>query len=104
MKPVFINFTDDEGKKTRTFTTCSLKTGMMDNIFDLAERADNLEKNGDIKIGEVKEFYADLKALILSVFKYQFNFEELNENIEQEELMRAFKALCNNLGGEVQKN
>jgi len=104
MKPVFINFTDDEGKKTRTFTTCSLKTGMMDNIFDLAERADNLEKNGDIKIGEVKEFYADLKALILSVFKYQFNFEELNENVEQEELMRAFKDLCNNLGGEVQKN
>jgi len=104
MKPVFINFTDDEGKKTRTFTTCSLKTGMMDNIFDLAERADNLEKNGDIKIGEVREFYADLKALILSVFKYQFNFEELNENVEQEELMRAFKDLCNNLGGEVQKN
>lgn len=103
MKPVFLKFTDDEGKVTKTFTTCSLKTGIMDNIFDLAERADDLEKE-NIKISEVKAFYQDLKSLILSVFKYQFNFDELNENVEQEELMKVFKDICKNIGGELKKN
>ena len=103
MKAVFINFTDENGKKTKVFTACSLKTGMMDNIFDIAERADNLEKE-NIKISEVKEFYNDLKALILSVFKYQFSYEELNENVEQDELMKVFKDICANIGGEMKKN
>lgn len=103
MKPVFIKFTDDEGKVTKTFTTCSLKTGMMDNIFDLAERADDLEKE-NIKISDVKNFYQDLKSLILSIFKHQFSFDELNENVEQEELMEVFKDICKNIGGELKKN
>lgn len=103
MKPVYLKFTDDEGETTKTFTTCSLKTGMMDNIFDIAERAESLEKE-NIKISEVKAFYQDLKSLILSVFKYQFTFEDLNENVEQEELMKVFKDLCSNIGGEMKKN
>lgn len=103
MKPVFLNFTDDKGKKIKTYTTCSLKTGMMDNIFDLAERADNLESE-NIKIGEVKAFYQDLKSLILTIFKYQFSFDELNENVEQEELMKVFNDICNNIGAEMKKN
>lgn len=103
MKPVYINFTDEEGKKIKTFTTCSLKTGVMDNIFDIAERAESLEKD-NISVSEVKEFYRDLKSLILTVFKYQFSFEELNENVEQEELMKVFKDLCKNIGGEMKKN
>lgn len=103
MKPVFINFTDENGKKTKTFTACSLKTGMMDNIFDLAERAENLEKE-NINIREVKEFYQDLKSLILAVFKYQFSYDELNENVEQEELMKVFQDICFNIAGEMKKN
>lgn len=103
MKPVFINFTDEKGNKTKTFTTCSLKTGMMDNIFDIAERAENLEKE-NVNLGEVKAFYQDLKAMILAVFKYQFSYDELNENVEQEELMKVFNDLCNNIGGEMKKN
>jgi hypothetical protein len=103
MKPVFINFTDDEGKKVKTFTTCNLKTGMMDNIFDIAERAEDLEKE-NVKISEIKEFYKDLKSLILSVFKYQFSYDELNENVDQEELMKVFKDICSNIGGEMKKN
>ncbi|MDY0235061.1 MAG: hypothetical protein RBR71_03495 [Gudongella sp.] len=103
MKPVFLNFTDDEGKKTKTFTTCSLKTGMVDNIFDLAERADKLESES-IDIKDVRSFYADLKSLILGVFKYQFSFDELNENVEQEELMKVFTDICNNINGEIKKN
>jgi len=103
MKPVYINLTDEEGKKIKTFTTCSLKTGVMDNIFDIAERAESLEKD-NISVSEVKEFYRDLKSLILTVFKYQFSFEELNENVEQEELMKVFKDLCKNIGGEMKKN
>jgi len=103
MKPVFINFTDDEGKTVKTFTTCSLKTGMMDNIFDLAERADNLPKD-DISISEVRAFYQDLKSLILAIFKYQFSFDELNKNVEQEELMKVFKDICSKISGEMKKN
>ncbi len=103
MKPVYINFTDENGKKTKTFTACSLKTGIMDNIFDIAERADKLEKE-NVKISEVKEFYQDLKSLILSVFKYQFDFNDLNENVEQEELMKVFKDICANISGEMKKN
>lgn len=103
MKPVFLNFTDENGEKIKTYTVCSLKTGMVDNIFDIAERADNLEKE-NVKIGEVREFYKDLKSLILAVFKYQFSYEELNENTEQEELMRVFTDICNNIGGEMKKN
>lgn len=103
MKPIFINFTDDEGNKVKTFTTCSLKTGLMDNIFDIAERAEELGK-GEISINDVKGFYQDLKGLILAVFKYQFNYEELNEGVEQEELMKVFKDLCSNVNGEIKKN
>jgi hypothetical protein len=75
----------------------------MDNIFDIAERAENLEKE-NIKLAEVRAFYQDLKSLILTVFKYQFSFEELNENVEQEELMRVFNDLCEKIGGEIAKN
>ena len=105
MKPVFIEFTDEEGKRTKTFTTCTLKTGMMDNILDLAERGEALEKGKDnVSVKEVKDFYKDLKSLILQVFKYQFNYDELNENVEQDELMKVFNDICNNIGSEMKKN
>jgi len=103
MKPVFIEFTDDEGKKVKTFTTCTLKTGMMDNILDLAEIGEVLE-SGNITVKEVKDFYKDLKSLILQIFKYQFSYDELNENVEQEELMKVFKDICSNIGSEMKKN
>ena len=103
MKPVFINFTDDEGNKVKTFTTCSLKTGLMDNIFDIAERGSELDK-GNVSIGDIKAFYRDLKGIILAVFKYQFSYEELNENVEQEELMKVFHDICSNINGEMKKN
>ncbi|NDL68017.1 phage tail assembly chaperone G [Anaerotalea alkaliphila] len=103
MRPVYINFTDDEGNKTKTYTACSLKTGMMDNIFDIAERAESLNTDS-VSIGQAKDFYKDLKSLILAVFKYQFSFDELNENVEQEELMKVFQDICGNIGGELRKN
>jgi len=103
MKPVFINFTDDEGKVVKTFSTCSLKTGIMDNIFDIAERAENLEK-GKMSVSEVKAFYNDLKAVILAIFHYKFSLEELNEGVEQEELMRVFQDICSKISGEMKKN
>ena len=103
MKPVFLEFTDEEGKVTKTFTTCTLKTGMVDNIFGLAERADNMKKE-ETTISDVKEFYRDLKALILSVFKYQFTLEELNEGVEQEAIQKAFQDICKNISGEMKKN
>jgi hypothetical protein len=103
MKPVFLHFTDHEGNKIKTFTTTSLKTGTMDNIFDIAERADNLDKQ-EAKLTEVKAFYNDLKSIILSIFAYQFSYDELNENVETEELLRVFKEVCSNIGADLRKN
>ena len=65
MKPVFIEFTDHNGEVVKRFSTCSLKAGMMDNIFDIAERAEEYEK-GSLGVKEAKEFFADLKAIIRS--------------------------------------
>lgn len=103
MKAIFINFTDDEGNKIKTFTTCSLKTGMVDRIFAIAERAESIEKE-NVKISEVREFYQDLKSLILEVFKYQFSYDELNESVDQEELMKVFTDICKGIGGGMKKN
>lgn len=103
MKPVFIEFTDSQGKKAKTFTACSLKTGMMDNIFDIAERAEKL-KSDHIDMTEVRGFFKDLKALIVSVYGGQFTYDELNEGVEQDEIMRVFQNLCENMMGEMQKN
>lgn len=103
MKAVFLRFTDDEGNVTKTFTTCTLKTGLMDNIFDIAERADRMEKD-NIGISEAREFYRDLKALICAVFHYKFSLDELNEGVDQDELMKVFNDICRNIGGEMKKN
>ena len=101
MKPVFLRFTDSNGEVTKTFTTCSLKTGTLDNILDIAERAEELK---GANITEIRAFYKDLKAIIADVFKGQFTFDELNENVEQEELEKVFKDLCSRISGEMQKN
>lgn len=103
MKPVFIRFTDNKGQVTKTFTTCSLKTGMMDNIFDIAERAEGMQKN-KLGVGEARQFFKDLKAMIVSVFGNQFTYDELNEGAEQAEIMKVFNDLCSNITGEMQKN
>lgn len=103
MKPVFINFTNEKGEKTKTYTTCTLKTGTMDLIFDIAERAEELEK-GKLGMRDVKNFYEDLKALILRVFNYQFSLEELNDGLEQTDLIKTFQELCNRVGTEMKKN
>lgn len=75
---------------------------MMDNIFEIAEKADNLKNEKDIN--NVREFYSDLKSIILSVFKYKFSLEELNENVETDELMKVFKDICSRISGEMKKN
>lgn len=103
MQAVFIKFTDEKGNEVKKYSTCSLKTGTMDNIFDIAERAEKLEKE-NMGISEVKTFYNDLKATILAVFHYQFSLEQLNEGVEQEELMKVFKDICSNISGELRKN
>lgn len=103
MKPVFLNFTDDQGTVIKTFSVCSLKTGVMDNIFDIAEKAEELKKK-DIAVKEVRAFYKDLKAIITDIFKGQFSYDELNHNVEQDELMRVFNEICGNVSGELRKN
>lgn len=104
MKPVFLKFTDGEGKVIKTFTVCSLKTGTMDNIFDIAEKAEEMQKSEDMTIKQVRAFYEDLKAIIVVVFKGQFTYDELNDGAEQEELMRVFNEICGNIHGKLRKN
>ena len=103
MKPVFIEFTDGQGKVTRRFTTCSLKTGMLDNIFDIAEKAQSYE-NGEMNLKQAREFLRELKALIVAVFQGQFTFDELNAGAEQEEIVKVFSQICSNLKGDMAKN
>jgi len=103
MKPVFINFSDENGETVKTYTTCSMKTGMVDQIFEMADRADSLERD-KISVKDAKNFYMDLKALILAIFKYQFSLEDLNEGVEQDELLNVFKEICSRIGAGSQKN
>jgi len=103
MKPVFIRFTDEKGETTKTFSTVSLKTGLMDNIFDIAERAEALQKN-QLQMSEVRSFFKELKAVIVAAFGGQFTYDELNANVEQQELMLVFQQLCANITGQMQKN
>lgn len=103
MKPVLIHFTDSQGQMLQTYSTCSLKTGMMDNLFDIAERAESMQQN-QLRVTEAKKFFADLKGMIVEVFGNQFTYQELNEGAEHAEIMRVFKELCANITGEMQKN
>ena len=102
MKPIMINFTDSLGKTTKTYSACSIKTGTMDLIFDMAERVEAYQQGGlDIRLA--KSFFNDLKAIIVEVFGGQFSFDELNKNVEQGEIMKVFKELCANVTGEITK-
>ncbi|MFK7692857.1 phage tail assembly chaperone G [Paenibacillus sp. HJGM_3] len=103
MKPVYITFTDAQGTTTNTFTTCSLKTGMMDTIFDIAEQAEQL-KSGKSDIKQSRQFFKDLKALIVAIFGGQFSYDELNEGAEQSEIMRVFNDICSKISGDMRKN
>ena len=103
MKPVLLNFTDEQGQVTKTFTVCSLKAGMMDNIFDIAEKGEGFEK-GELKVPEIKAFFKDLKALIVEVFGGQFTYDELNSGVEVSDLMDVFREICGNVVGSMRKN
>ncbi|AIQ17070.1 hypothetical protein H70357_10665 [Paenibacillus sp. FSL H7-0357] len=103
MKPVIINFSDEQGVTTKTFTTCSLKTGMMDTIFDIAERAEGF-RTGTPDVKKVREFYKDVKAVIVAAFGKQFTYDELNEGVETAELMDVFQSLCTNVMSGIKKN
>lgn len=102
MKTVIINFTDADGKKTKSFASSSLKVGLVDKIFEIAEKAPSLQESANIK--DVKEFYEDLQSLLVSVFGYKFSLDELKENVDQEEMMRVFNEICKSLGQETRKN
>lgn len=103
MKTVYLYFKDDEGQKTQTFVACSLKTGVVDQLFDLAEEAEKLDLD-NITIPEVRTFFRELKNLILRVFSYKFSLEELNDNVEQADLMIVFDDLCESIGSSMRKN
>lgn len=101
MKPILIRFTDAQGKVTQTFSAVSVKTGMFDRIFDIADQADTL-KEGDVK--KAREFFRDVKALIVAIFGNQFTYDELNDSVEQGELMKVFNDICSLVKSPMAKN
>lgn len=103
MKAVTIKFTNNDGNIEKTFVTCTLKAGKMDQLFEIAERAKCLEDE-DIDLKSVKAFFCDLNGFIVGVFNHQFTLDELREGAEQSEIMSAFMELCNRITGEFQKN
>lgn len=103
MKPISIKFTDEKGETIKTFTTCSLKTGVMDRIFDIAEKAEEYE-SGKLDVREAREFFKDLKAIMVDVFGRQFTYEALDNGVEFDELIRVFTTMCTGLAGGLGKN
>lgn len=103
MKPISIQFTNEKGEKVKTFTSCSLKTGVMDRILDIAEKAEDYE-NGKLGIREAREFFKDLKAIMVDAFGRQFSYDELDEGVEFDEMIRVFTTMCTGLAGGLGKN
>ena len=103
MEPVFINFTDSQGEVTKTFSACSLKTGTMDNFFEIAEKAQGLDTE-DISLVETRKFFKDLKALIVEIFGDQFTFDELNKGVDLTDLIKTFRSIGGKITSEFSKN
>lgn len=105
MKAITVNFTDSNNKVTKTYSTTSIKTGLVDKIFDLAEQAKQFEDVGaDVEMVQVKAFFYDMKAVLVALFGNQFTYDELQDNVEQAELMRCFTSACMALTGAMGKN
>lgn len=103
MKPIAIKFTDAQGALTKTFTACKLKTGTMDLIFDIAEKAEAYD-SGKLGLAEARSFFRDLKAVMVEVFGGQFSYDELDSGVDFEELIRVFTEMCGGLTGQISKN
>jgi hypothetical protein len=98
-----IKFSDTDGKTVKTFTACSIKTGVMDRIFDIAEKAEAYE-TGNLGIAEAREFFRDLKAITVEVFGRQFTYDEIDQGVDFDELIRVFTSMCAGLTGNISKN
>ena len=103
MKAIIIHFSDAQSAATKTYSTVSIKTGLVDRIFDLASTAQELEK-GSTDIALVREFFHEMKAVIVALFGNQFSLDELQSGVEQNELMRCFTSACMSITGELSKN
>lgn len=103
MRAVTIQFTDDEGNVLKTHVTCTLKAGMMDQILEVAEKAEAIKKES-AGASDVRQFYKDLNGLVVAVFNHKFTLDELLNGAEQDEIMKTFEELCGRISGEMQKN
>lgn len=101
-----INFTDAKGKVTKTYSAVAIKTGFVDKIMAISERASTLEDIGSEKeqVTAYIALMADLKALIVDIFGRQFTYDELQNGVEQKELMRCFHATVDFIREAVSKN
>lgn len=106
MKAVTITFTDENGKNTGTYITSSIKMGTVDQLFDIAERAEQFDDKelDDMSIKEVRELFNDIKAVIVRAFAYRFELNELDDGLELSELMPLFEKLMESIGGSFKKN
>lgn len=103
MKAIVIHFTDEKGNSTKTYSTVSIKTGLVDRIFDLASTAQELEK-GTADITVMRHFFDEMKAVLVALFGNQFTYDELQNGVEQNELIQCFTSACKAITGELSKN
>jgi hypothetical protein len=82
MKAIVIHFTDGQGKATKTYSTVSIKTGLVDRIFDLAATARELE-NGSEDLVLIRQFFGEVKAVIVALFGNQFTYDELQDGVHR---------------------
>lgn len=103
MKPVYLHFTDTQGKKTKTFVATSLKTGVIDSLMDIATKGQELVGGGEEELAAAMEVIRDMKALLVRVFTGQFTLDELNDGAEHDEVQRVFMELIGSIQGGIKK-
>jgi hypothetical protein len=99
MKTVSLSFKDDSGKTVKTFKIGSIKTGIMDRVWELADEAKNYTG-----IKGIREWDGMLKVLLVDVFKGQFTFDELQGGAEDSDIKGCFNDIMRAGNEEVTKN
>ena len=95
MKPFLLNFKDHDGKVIKTYSVCSLKTGMFTKLIPIVNRAKAFEENNDYQVSEIDEFINETAAFIVDAFGRQFTLDELLLGVEIGDLLKAIGELFN---------
>ena len=92
-----IQFTNDKGETIQTYKVNGMKTGIVDKCFEVAEKTSKLDME-HMSLKEMREFYEDIRLLLVDVFRGQFTLDELKEHVEQKELWVCFNNVLKFIG------